>query len=127
MTPTTSLTLPPELLDQLADQIASRVIERLAEQRIGPAWVDAVTLARLLGISRAAVYDHAEELGARRLGDGPRPRLRFDPEVARAAWTARLDTPPPQSPRPRSRRLRRVELLPVRGEDGQGARPRSRS
>lgn len=40
--------------------------------------VDAAGLATYLGVSREWVYDHAEQLGARKLGDGPRPRLRFD-------------------------------------------------
>ena len=32
-------------------------------------------------VTRGWVYAHADELGAIRLGDGPRPRLRFDPPV----------------------------------------------
>jgi hypothetical protein len=31
------------------------------------------------------VYEHSDQLGARRLGHGPRGRLRFDPETVRAA------------------------------------------
>ena len=44
--------------------------------------VDAATLADELAVSRAYVYEHASELGALRLGSGPKARLRFD--VARA-------------------------------------------
>jgi hypothetical protein len=44
--------------------------------------VDAGELARVLGVDREWVYDHGDQLGAIRLGDGPRPRLRF--EVGRA-------------------------------------------
>jgi hypothetical protein len=40
--------------------------------------VDAVRVAEHLGVSRDFVYEHAVELGARRLGSGPRARLRFD-------------------------------------------------
>jgi hypothetical protein len=40
--------------------------------------VDAARLAERLGVSRDFVYAHADELGARRLGSGPRARLRFD-------------------------------------------------
>jgi hypothetical protein len=47
--------------------------------------VDAATLAAELGVSRDWVYEHAAELGALRLGSGPRARLRFDPVAARAA------------------------------------------
>ncbi len=37
-------------------------------------------VSRLWGVSRRWVYENARALGVRRLGDGPRPRLRFDPE-----------------------------------------------
>lgn len=50
--------------------------------------VDAATLAAELGCSRKWIYEHADELGALALGalgDGKRPRLRFDPVAARAA------------------------------------------
>lgn len=40
--------------------------------------VDAACVAERLGVSRDFVYAHAEELGVRRLGSGPRPRLRFN-------------------------------------------------
>lgn len=46
--------------------------------------VDAATLAVELGVSRDWVYEHAHELGALRLGSGPKARLRFDPLAARA-------------------------------------------
>ena len=52
--------------------------------RVAPL-VDANELARLLSVSRDYVYEHADELGALRLSNGPRARLRFDPDVARAA------------------------------------------
>ena len=71
-------------LEQLADAVAERLLPRLAEElanlvaeREVPApapeagqLVDAATLARLLGVSRGYVYEHAEDLGASRLGDG---------------------------------------------------------
>lgn len=60
-----------------------------------PPLVDAATLARLLGVGRDFVYSHADELGALRLGSGPKARLRFDPDTARAALTG---TPPPPPP-----------------------------
>jgi hypothetical protein len=43
-----------------------------------PVLVDAATMARILGVSRATVYANADELGAIRLGSGRRARLRFD-------------------------------------------------
>ena len=47
--------------------------------------IDASALAVELGVSRDWVYEHAAELGALRLGSGPKARLRFDPVAARAA------------------------------------------
>jgi hypothetical protein len=39
--------------------------------------VDAAAVARYLGCKRSWVYENAEWLGARRLGQGPKPRQRF--------------------------------------------------
>ena len=39
--------------------------------------VDAAAVAEYLSVARSWVYEHASELGARRLGAGPRARLRF--------------------------------------------------
>lgn len=52
----------------------------------------AAEVSRLWGVSRRWVYENAQTLGVRRLGDGPRPRLRFDPEeVADRLRSARAD------------------------------------
>jgi hypothetical protein len=48
--------------------------------------VTAAQLAVVLNVKRDWVYAHADELGARRIGGGRKPRLRFDVEVARAAF-----------------------------------------
>jgi hypothetical protein len=65
----------------------------------------------VLGVDREWVYEHADQLGAVRLGEGPRPRLRF--EVGRAvasyrALSAKRRVVPlrggPQPPTPRPRR-----------------------
>ena len=83
------------------DAVAARVVELLREQPDEPRrYVDAATLARALSVERAWVYLRARELGALRLGDGPKARLRFDLERARAAL-ADMDTrdqPPPDKP-----------------------------
>lgn len=71
----------------LVDAIATRVVQLLDERE---RLVDARALAGLLGISRETVYQHAERLGAVEIGDGKRPRLRFDVDVAREAWSARV-------------------------------------
>jgi hypothetical protein len=68
------------------EALAHRVAELL---RSAPTAPPALTRQRLLtaaevaqwwGIERAWVYAHAEQLGARRIGAGKRPRLRFDPD-----------------------------------------------
>jgi hypothetical protein len=76
---------PRELL--LVDAIAKRVAERLRDDDAPTAHrlVSAAEVARELNVARQWVYEHAAELGARRLGDGPRGRLRFDLETVRAA------------------------------------------
>jgi hypothetical protein len=116
--------------DELVERIALRVVQLLkeCEQPNADGLVDAATLARLLGVSRATVYEHAERLGAVRLGDGGRPRMRFDVELALEAWTGRpgrresntTDLPmPPGIVRRRSRPPTRSSagLLPVKGQD----------
>ena len=72
-----------EITAQLVDPVARRVVEVLHEQGLvqprpkAIAWLDAAELAQQLGVTRTWVYQHADELGARRIGTGPRPRLRF--------------------------------------------------
>jgi hypothetical protein len=65
-------------LDRLADLPAERHAVRLkALTPVAP--VDAAEITRLHGKTRTWVYDHAGELGAGRLGSGPRQRLAFSP------------------------------------------------
>jgi hypothetical protein len=82
-----------ELLEErVADLVADRVAKALAhrDQAPGDRLVDAGELARILGVSRTTIYDNASKLGAIETGIGTRgPRLRFDVEQARAAWTRR--------------------------------------
>ena len=63
------------------DALAQRLAELLAPKEKAPArLITAEEVARRWGVGRRWVYDHADELGAHRLGAGPRPRLRFDPD-----------------------------------------------
>jgi hypothetical protein len=131
-----------ELTPQAIEQIAQRVAELLrstphpnppADDGSRPL-VDAKELAKLLGLTRDWVYEHAGELGAIPLGDGPRPRLRFDPAVAAEALKRHRRRPRGQPlepvpaiegpPRPQPRRRRNesdVPLLPVRTRTWRGA------
>lgn len=109
----------------LVEAVAERVVERLrttGNASHSPRLVDARTVAQVLGISRDAVYTHAEQLGGHRVGSGPRGRLRFDLDHALAAWSTRPDMEAPVgSPaRTSERRVRRQRvtaegLLPIRG------------
>lgn len=106
------------------DLLAGRVAERLAPLLTsGAPWqpeglVDAHEIARRMGRSRWWVYEHAGELGAVRLGAGPRARLGFWParvEVyLKTAADLRAPLPPPPRARPRRRGTKRtsIELLP---------------
>lgn len=84
---------------QLVDAIARRVVELLESARgdadvAGPGTDDrgaCLTVSQVAArycMSRSWVYAHQRELGAIRLGRGPRARLRFDPKVVAEAITA---------------------------------------
>ncbi len=77
-------------------------------------------LAQQLGVTRAWVYENAHRLGAIRLGNGPRARLRFNPNTATGALNSSptphtpTDTPPaPQTRRPGRPRRQSEPTLPL--------------
>jgi hypothetical protein len=73
---------PPSLDPASIEAVARRVIELLGEEAPFPSGlIDAAEVARRLGVAHSTVYEKAAELGAIRLGDGPRARLRFDPRL----------------------------------------------
>ena len=108
--------------------IALAVVALLPEQpaaTAATALIDAAEVARRFGVSAEWARDHSEDLGAVRLGDGPRPRLRFDPARVSAALTGRSagersglraeSAPAPNPPRRTRRRSGSVlDTLPVR-------------
>jgi hypothetical protein len=120
-----------ELTPDAIEQVAQRVAQLLRHDQPPTADQDeahpkpahlltAEQLARHLGLNRAWVYEHAAELGAIQLGNGPRPRLRFDAQLAAQALQARRRNEPTatsEKPRPAQTRRRRtpstVPLLPV--------------
>jgi hypothetical protein len=76
------------------EQVATRVAQLLHRQQeererqhvSEPTGMLTVSeLAQHLHVNRAWVYEHADELGAVRLGDGPKARLRFDLHTAKTA------------------------------------------
>lgn len=74
-----ALRLDPESIEALAHRLAELLAPREPE-RPRAQLITAEEVARWWGIGRRWVYDHADELGAHRLGGGQRPRLRFDPD-----------------------------------------------
>lgn len=126
----TKIVLTDAQLETLAERCAAHVAEHLAEllgERGLPArsgLVDAATLADALGTSRDFVYAHAAELGAKRIGNGSRGRLRFDLDRARAAWTssyASKESQPAKAPTTAGPSQRRGEAaaqwLPIRAPE----------
>jgi len=136
-------TLPAALSahdELLIDAIAHRLLALLDEREthaqhgvwphVGAAdgirgMVDAQTVAQALGVARSTVYEHADELGARHVGHGARPRLRFDLDEAVRAWTRRSASersqpaePPVSTGVQRRRRSARLgsstHLLPIK-------------
>ena len=99
--------LHPADLERLAALVADHLADRLeqpAAARPAPAMLTAAQVAERFGITPEWVRDHADELGAVRLGDGPRPRLRFDVAEVAAALTAherRKGSQAADRPRPR--------------------------
>ena len=73
------LRLDPESIEALARRLAE-LLGGGESQQPRRQLISADDVSRWWGVSRRWVYDNAERLGARRLGTGPRPRLRFDPD-----------------------------------------------
>jgi hypothetical protein len=117
---------------QTVEEIARQVVALLERQGLGKReLVDAAELARRFGIERSWIYTHAIELGAVKLGNGTKPRLRFDPEVA-ARVLRKVDGKPVADPPARSgkragqpprRAVSDVRLLPIRGQGEESPPP----
>jgi hypothetical protein len=107
---------------QTIEAIARRVVELLERRGLQQReLVDASELARRFGIERSWVYSHAIELSAVKLGNGAKPRLRFDPQIA-ARVLRKVDersaADPPTRSGERAGQARRgrdseVRLLPI--------------
>lgn len=124
--------IAPETIERIAQRVAQLLHHEPpqppeAPDDTHPARVGLLTanqLAQHLGLNRTWVYEHAAELGAIRIGTGPRARLRFDLETAVRGLGGRQprDLQPAALPRiaagarpgrPRRRADTRVPLLPV--------------
>jgi hypothetical protein len=118
---TQSRQLTPDEVEAIARRVAELLAPRL--EQAPPRLLTAAEVSEWWGVERSWVYDHAQELGAIRLGTGRRPRLRFDPDLVarRLDSDAREREGAPPGGR-RARRLSRrmpsdpVDLLPLKGE-----------
>ena len=104
-----------EIVKRVSDAVVTRVVEVLSEERRSPRarqpmpWLDAQEVARQLGVSRDWVYEHANELGASRVGAGPRPRLRFPPDAVDSRRSKPAPSPTSEPPEQRPKR----GLIPI--------------
>lgn len=100
------MTLDDEDIQAIAAAVAE-ALQAVTPRRL----VDAETAAKALGISKAAVWRNASQLGGVKIGDGPRPRWRFDLDTL-----GRQAEDTPTAPRPRRHRhtSKDTQLLPVR-------------
>jgi hypothetical protein len=109
-----------ELSPRCIEAIAARVIELLQEHtrhlEHPTSLIDVIELARQTGLSRTWIYEHARELGAIRLGDGPRARLRFNPDTVKRLLEREPRPRVERAPAKRRRQVRAmtdIELLPI--------------
>ena len=102
---------------QSVERIARRVAELLrSESPSASAWLTAADVAHRYSVSRTWVYENAERLGAVRLGDGSRARIRFEPDRVREHFEA-ADGSAREQPdrRMRHRWVAEADLSPIRG------------
>jgi hypothetical protein len=116
---TAPVQLAPESIEALAHRVAELVLDSEAVQ-----FIDAIEVAHRFGVSRDWVYAHAEELGAVRVGNGSRPRLRFDVKKVSERFGSLTGSREPQREnRSAVRRGSDVELLPIKGDTPAGQVP----
>jgi hypothetical protein len=101
------------------DALAHRVAELLTtsppvrESEQPTPLLTAAEVSRWWGVDRGWIYQHAQQLGAVRLGSGKRPRLRFDADRVAQALGARRQNSSDEGRSPRKRADQK--LLPLRG------------
>ena len=121
------------VLKRLAERLAPRIADELRSRLVAPELVDATEAARILGLSRGAVYRKARQLGGMRVGTNPNAPWRFDRaqllaamdvcSTGRSAPEGSQEADRPSQRRSRRRAQRReptvtasgFPLLPVRG------------
>lgn len=103
-----------EATEVAAEEIARRVAELVADRIREPfRLMDTQTVAHMLAVSEEWVREHAAELGAIRVGDGPKGALRFDlARVHVALERRRLERPKDRQRRHPGQRRRSLGLVP---------------
>jgi predicted DNA-binding transcriptional regulator AlpA len=96
------------IAEAVADVLAERGLVVYAGPSPSARILKVAEVARLLGRSAAWVYEHAAELGAIRMGSGPRARIGFDVATI-DQWKRDHQTPAQQTRGPR-RRPRRATV-----------------
>ncbi len=87
-------------VEAIAEATARKLAEFIGERGKTFGLVGPRELAEGLGVSLDYVYAHAAELGAMRLGSGPKAPIRFDLDRARQSLEARrTDSRRPGRPR----------------------------
>ncbi len=115
-----------DLSPRSLDALAGRIAELLGGRRPAPIarLLDTRELAEVLGVRPRWVHEHASELGAIRLGEGPRAPLRFDPEEVIARLPRHPDGTAPAAPRRDSLSARHRARVLARRRSRPGPRPR---
>lgn len=91
--PEPAVTLSAGDVEAIAEATARKLVEFVGERGKTFGLVGPRELAEGLGVSLDYVYAHATELGAMRLGSGPKARIRFDLDGARRLLEARAQRP----------------------------------
>ena len=103
--------LTPQAVEQVANRVAALLQrqqhnQQQAQTREPTGMLTVSELAQHLHLHRAWVYEHADELGAIRVGNGPKARIRFDLHTAKGALQRQQAGrgPAPAPPKPRTPR-----------------------
>ena len=91
--PEPDVTLSAGDVEAIAEATARKLAEFIGERGKTFGLVGPRELAEGLGVSLDYVYAHSTELGAMRLGSGPKARIRFDLDAARRLLEARAQRP----------------------------------
>lgn len=123
--------ITPEVIEQIACRVADLLTQRAHRQEAVGGMLTVNQLALRLNVTRAWIYEHANELGGVRLGEGPKARLRFDLDTAMQALRQHQTSGIPsvvrepnerRTPAPRVEYARDAPLIEIRRREMRGVR-----